>query len=280
MAKKKSKPRISSSANVFNAFVARTDDRLQGIEPASGNPYWQFYGLTSTNATDWANKRQFFTTPGTGLYALYSNPLTSSSPIKKQVKQFIKDFRAFGSPLLNIIAASPNATSDDEEIFNLVLNKNRKKPTHSHTKIADACYTDWTGSGGGNMKAASRSETDSSRHSLAEGADGVQYATMILDDTPENIATAIAAAQQANNAAAAARAANPATIVPTVPIPVAPPQHPDDGTTQEFFSGASHQFILGAANKGKYLYTWSRWYNSKHPELAGDWNARQVILIV
>ena len=280
MTKKKTSSRISNKAKVFEPYIGTTDDRLTAIEPVSGNPYWQVYGLSSANATDWHNKRLFFTTPTTGLYAKYSSPETSTSLVKTQVRQFIKDFKAFASPLLNIIAASPNATNDDEGIFNLVLNKNRKKPTHSHTKIAVDCYTEWKASGGGNMRAASKSASDSTRHSLVEGADGVQYATMILDDTPENIATAIAAANQANNAAIAARTANPALPVPVlVVVPDAPPQHPDDGTTQEFYSGATHQFVLGADKKSMYLYSWSRWYNSKHPELAGDWNARQVTLI-
>ncbi len=277
---KKKEPRISLSPKKFNPYLGRTDDRLQAIEPLSGNPYWQQYGLTSANATDWHNKRLFFTAATTGLFAKYSNPATSTSLVKQQVKGWIKAFRTFANPLLNIIAASPNATSDDEAIFNLVLNVNRKKPTHTHTKIEDACHTDWVGHGGGNMKAGSRSTTDTKRHSLPEGADGVQYAWMILDDTPENITSNIASVQKANDAAIALRTANPALPVPIpLPLPVAPPQHPDDGAKQEFFSGATHQFAFGAANKGKYLYVWSRWYNSKHPEIAGDWNARQVELI-
>lgn len=279
MASKKG-ARISSSPKKFNTEINRTDDRLQAIEPVSGNPYWKQFSLTSVNATDWHNKRLFWNTPTTGLFAKYSDPNTSTPTIKTQVKKFIKDFRTFGNPLLNLIAASPNATTDDEAIFNLVLNINRKHPTHTHTKIADACVTDWTNQGGGNMKAGSKSAHDSKRHSLAEGADGVQYAYMILDDTPENIATNIADAIAANLAAATARTANPNLPIPVpVPIPLAAPAHPDDGTKQEFFSGSTHEFTLGADKKGKYLYVWSRWYNSKHPEIAGDWNARQVELI-
>jgi len=281
-----SNARISSSPKEFNTQITRMNARLQALAPTSPPPpgtpiyYFTYYGLSSTNGSDFNNKYLFWSTPLTGLYAQYNNPVTSSSTVKNQVKTWIKNFRAFADPLLNIIAASPNATTDDEAIFNLVLNINRKHPTHTHTKIVDACFTDWTGSGGGNMKAGSRSTTDTKRHSLAEGADGVQYAYMILNDTPENIANNIATAVAANLAATNARTANPSLPAPIpVPLPLAPPQHPDDGANQEFFSGATHQFTFGASNKGKYLYTWSRWYNSKHPEIAGDWNARQVELI-
>ncbi|HEX7415022.1 MAG TPA: hypothetical protein VF411_13340 [Bacteroidia bacterium] len=272
--------RISESPKEFDIEIVRTDRRLQAIEPVSGNHYWQQYGLTSANATDWHNKTLFWDTPTTGLHALYNDPTTSTSIVKEKVKVFIKAFRAFGGPLLNIIAASPNAGTDEERIFNLVLNINRHHGTHTHTKIADACITDWSGNGGGNMKAGSKSLHDSKHHSVAAGADGVQYATMIMDDTPENMATAIAEVVAQNLAAANARTANPSLPTPIpVPLPLAAPTHPDDGCKQEFFSGATHQFAFGASKKGKHLYSWSRWYNSKHPEIAGDWNARQVELI-
>ena len=173
--KKKEGPRISESPKEFNIQINRMDDRLQAIEPTSGNPYWQFYGLTSTNGSDFHNKRLFWNTPTTGLFAKYSSPATSTSTVKEQVKVWIAGFRAFGNPLLDVIAASPNATSDDEAIFNLVLNINRKKASHSHTPIADLCYTDWSVGSGGNKTAGSKSAHDSKRHSLAEGADGKLY---------------------------------------------------------------------------------------------------------
>ena len=277
---KRERPRISRSAKVFNIHINRMDDRLQSIEPTSRNPYWQVYGLSSANATDFRNKRLFWSTTGTGLYALYGDPTTSTSIIKARVKAFITNFRTFANPLLNIVAASPNAGTEEERIFILVLGVNIQHPSHTHTKIADKCITDWTGHGGGNMKAGSKSEHDTNRHSVAEGADGVQYAYMILDAPPEVIAKAIAVATAANLAAENARTANPQLPPPIpIPLPTAPPEHPDDGTKQEFFSGAIHQFTFGADKKGKYIYVWSRWYNSKHPEIAGDWNARQVELI-
>lgn len=270
--------RISESPKEFNIEIVRCDQRLQAIEATSGNHYWQQFGLTSVNASDWHNKRTYWDTPATGLYALYSDPTTSTSVVKGKVHEFIKEFRAFGGPLLDLIAASPNAGTDDERIFNLVLNKNRHHASHTHTKIADACVTEWTGDGQGTKKAASKTSTDSKRHSLAPGADGVQYAYTIMDENPKTIQPRTAAVIAAN--AAAARAANPSTPTP-VPLPLPPqvPQHAQDGTTKEFYSGAIHEFNFGEQHTDKWVCMFSRWYNTKHPTIAGDWNKMQIFKI-
>jgi hypothetical protein len=272
--------RISGSPKKFDPYISTTDDRLQAIEPISGQPYWQLFGFSNNNASDWNAKRQFWDAPTTGLFALYSNAVTSTSIVKKKVKHFIEDFRAFANPLLNIIAASPNATPDDENIFNLVLGVNRKKASHAHTKIADKCITGLITGKGGNMRAESRSDHDSKRASLAEGADSVQYAYMIMDENPKTISARISAVERANAAGTAARLATP-TLLPFIPtpLPVPVPQHAHDGTQQEFYSGATHEFSFGDENEGKYLCLWTRWFNSKHPELAGDWSEMQTVLI-
>ncbi|MHB8402868.1 MAG: hypothetical protein ACYDCN_12730 [Bacteroidia bacterium] len=278
---KKKGPRISKSPKKFNTEINRMDDRLQAVEPVSGNPYWQEYGFSNVNGSDFHNKRLFWSAPPTGLFAKSRDPKTSTTTVKGLVKTFIKDFRIFAKSLLNLVATAPISTSVEEGIFNLVLDKNRAHPSHTHTTIEDQCFTKWSASGGGNMKATSHTEHDAKgRGAVAEGSDGVQYATLIMDAPPEKIAEAIAAVVAQNLAAANARIANPSLPAPVpLPLPTAPPEHPDDGTKQEFFSGATKEFSFGADKKGKYLYSWSRFFNSKHPELASAWNARQVELI-
>ncbi|MBI3501982.1 MAG: hypothetical protein HY063_09320 [Bacteroidetes bacterium] len=277
---KTQKVRVNKSPKLFDPYITRTDDRLLSTEPTTGNPYWQFLGLSSANATDWHNKRVFWDTPLTGLHALYVNPLTSTGAVKEKVKLFIESFRIFANPLLSIIAASSNATADEEKIFHLKLNVNRQKPTHTHTKIADQCFTAWTGEGAGSKKASSHTTHEAQgRPSVAAGADGVQYAYVIMDENPKTIAARTAAVVSANEKAAAnAKTANQPAPEPA-PLPQPVPQHPDDGTRQEFFSGATKQFNFGADKEGKFLCVWSRWYNSKHPELAGDWNEMQTVRI-
>ncbi|HEX7414779.1 MAG TPA: hypothetical protein VF411_12120, partial [Bacteroidia bacterium] len=152
---KKKGIRISKSPKKFDPYLSSSDDRLQEIEPISGLPWGEVLGLSTVNISDWHNKRLFWDTPTTGLFAKYSSAATSTSVVKGLVKTFITDFRTFADPLLNLIAASPKASNIDEKAFNLVLNINRKHPTHTHTKIADQCFTKWAGEGGGNMKASS-----------------------------------------------------------------------------------------------------------------------------
>ena len=78
MATKKKGLRISTSPKKFNPYLGNTDDHLQAIEPVSGNPYWQQYGLTSANATDWHNKRLFFTAAtSSSVFGALSKALTS-----------------------------------------------------------------------------------------------------------------------------------------------------------------------------------------------------------
>jgi hypothetical protein len=279
--KPKKGPRVPKSPAKFDTYINSGDDHLQAIEPLSGNPFWQELGLSSANALDWHNKRQFWSNITTGLYALYGSPDTSTSIIKGKVKTFIKDFQTFANPLLSIIAASPNATEQEEEIFNLVLNVNRKSPSHTHTKIADKCFTNWESGKLGNMKGSSHINKEAKgRTSVPEGADGIQYAYMIMDENPKTIAARTSAVEKANASGTAARLITP-TLLPFIPtpLPVPVPQHPDDGTKQEFFSGASHEFIFGADKEGKYLCSWTRWFNSKHPELSGDWSEMQTVLI-
>jgi hypothetical protein len=270
--------RISRKAADFNMFIVSGDDYLQAIEPLSGLPYWQLLGLSSSNATVWHSKRLEWDATATGMYDLYNNPVTSTSIVKAETRGFIRKFIDFANPVLDKIAASENATASEEKIFNLKLKINRKKKGYTHTRIADNCFTYLIKGNGGSMKAVSRSAHESKRASLAEGADGVQYAYVIMDENPKTVGERTTAIIKANAAAIAARQANPNLPAP-LPLPKAVPQHPDDGTKQEFFSGATHQFTFGAINEGKYLCMWTRWFNSKHPELAGNWSEMQMALI-
>ncbi len=99
-----------------------------------------------------------------------------------------------------------------------------------------------------------------------------------MDDNPKTIAARTAAAINANAARTANVSSTAAASLPA-PLPAPVPQNPDDGAKQEFYSGATHQFNFGTANSDKWLCAWSRWFNSKHPELAGDWNEMQTIRI-
>ena len=233
------KSRISKSPTKFNSYINNTDSFLAANDP-SGQPNWKRLGLKNANNTEWNTKRVLWRDT---LYPKYSNPDQKTSTVVKDVQQFIKDFSTFASPLLNIIAASPDGTAQDEEIFNLILMKNRKKPTHSTTPIEEQVYGTLTGIGGGSVKCAFRTEHDTKRPSLAEGADSVEIAYSI-----------IAAGQ-------------------------APPANPDEA--EETFISSKASFVLetGAENSGKKLYLFARWFVVKNDALAGPYSQVMSVLI-
>jgi hypothetical protein len=89
----------------------------------------------------------------------------------------------------------------------------------------------------------------------------VQYAWKILELKPTGVETGEAGNETATKLKRTA------------------PQNPDDGTKQEVFTKATHDFRFGADKEGQFLCVFSRWYNTKHPELAGDWGEMQIALI-
>ena len=226
--------RISNTISIFNKYINRTDNYLQAsVVPTNGTRL----GLTIQNVKDWDNQAQQWI----ALYILYSDPLTRTRDINKQVKKFIKDFKKFAQPLLDVIASSPNATVTDGTAFNVVLI--RKTPTHVHPVITAICNALYKMLGGCKIKFKCRSITDAKRASLAEGANGVEIAYVIGDkNTKAPDADAI-----------------------------------DKRVT---YSKATFILSLGTVNSGGVLYIYFRWTNTTHPETAGPWSELQIIPII
>lgn len=60
-----------------------------------------------------------------------------------------------------------------------------------------------------------------------------------------------------------------------------PPESADmPGLNKELSSKSTFVLSLGSASSGKSLYIYFRWYNSRHPELAGPWSAMYSTLIL
>jgi hypothetical protein len=192
-------------------------------------------GLTTANTDEWHNKRLFW--EGT-LYPSYTNPNTRTTTVNTQVKNFMQAFRDFGNPLLEIVAASPVANESDEEALN--FKADRKAPTRPTTPLAEQCIASTQSLGGGQARFICRTEHDTARASLAEGADSVQIAYKIGEQ---------------------------------------PPQDPDDGTKTIISTRASSVQALGADNSGKKLHYYVRWFNTKYPQFAGPWSAVKTVIL-
>jgi hypothetical protein len=231
--------RIPGTIGAFNTYIINSDNRMQAINPDTSNPYFQDYGITTAVATDWSNQRKDWVT---NLYAAYSDPTMSTSIAKDNVKTFMQGFSEFAAPLLNKIAASDVAGNAEEHIFNFVLH--RKNPVHPTSAISDECFANVHSMGRGLYEFACRGVQDASRASKVHGADSVQIAYSIV-------------AQQ----------------------PTLPPAPDDVSMSNDIATTAIFQHDFGAANITKLLIIYFRWYNTKHPTLAGAWSAMQVVAI-
>ena len=234
-----SKPRISRAAAKFNTYAIGTNAYLMiVIVPLHGIRL----GLTAGNISDWNTKVAAWIL----LYAKKSDPLQKGPALNKAVRLFIADFITFATPLLNVIAASPNITSDDELVFNVVADNAHASPTHRTDPISKEIYSKLVAGGGGNIKAKGYTSTTARRAGLPPdtGADSVRrfYA---LSTTAIN----------------------------------GPANYNSAGVTKEVNTGASFLMELGAENVGMYINYWDQWYDTKNPKRGGPISEKQVKLL-
>jgi len=112
--------RVPLTIPLFNDYINVTDARLQSVNPATTNKYGIDYGFTAAELADWNSRRNNWRDV---LYPKYTNPATSTSVVKQDVKDFMTGFHTFAEPLLNKIAASGIAGNEEEEIFNIDLDR-------------------------------------------------------------------------------------------------------------------------------------------------------------
>ena len=237
--------RITREINPFNAYITSTDNFLQAI--SSGIIHnWERLGLGTADAAEWHTRRQAWDT----LFTTYNDASLRTSIITTQVHNFIESFREFAGPQLNIMAASMNATEVDEGIFNFVITPSN--PTHSTTPIDDEVSVVVKHKGGGTIDFKC---TDSEGTAKAAGSDSVQMAWMILEEG----------------------------VVPPGPGPTPPPDgtpDPDDvEMAKEIFTKSHFEKHFGTQNLKKRVVCYFRWYNTKHPDLAGPWTDILAIVI-
>jgi hypothetical protein len=129
---------------------------------------------------------------------------------------------------------------------------NRADPTHSTTPINDVVSVAVEHKGGSGL---SFKCTDSEGKAKAEGADSVQMAWMIIED---------------DNAG------------PPPPPPGGGDDFPDADDkrmTREIFTKSHFVKHFGSENIKKRVVVFFRWYNTRHPALAGEWTEIMVIVI-
>ncbi len=179
------------------------------------------------------------------LYTKYSDKKNSrTTAVKDQLLELISNVIGFDQDnhILDRIASSPNVTIVDMETFNIKKGSLQKTTkSFSSTPISEPVTVTIQPLGGGSLTVKCYSSTGQ-RAAIYDGADSVQYLYQIGDTAP-----------------ASAEAS---------------------GLTKELTTKASFTLALGSGSSAKNLYIYFRWYNTKHPELAGPWSSLQTTLIL
>jgi len=240
--------RIPDTISGFNKYINSTDKYQLAIDSSSLIPNWQRLSLTAAESGNWSAKRAYWRDI---LYKKYSDKNTSTSVIKKGVKKFMKEFRAFANPLLNRMTASAAATSADEAAFNFVITPGKST---RRGKIDDVPFIKLTAMGGGEMKFGARTSEDISRPSRHSLADGLEIRWMIMI-APQN---------------------HESPNVPGIPAAkvVLPPSTADECPNNAISTKAIFRKAFGQINQNKMLYCFIRWVNLVKPENNGPWSNR------
>jgi len=228
--------RIPRRIDDFNPYLINTNAYLLSGVPTNA----ERLGLLVAETAKWGS----FIAAWTPLYIKYSDKKNSrTTAVKDQLMEIINQCVDFDqtSHILDRIASSPNVSIVDMETFNIkkgVLQKTtRSVPT---TPISETVIAAVQPLGGGSVSV--KCHNSSSRASIIEDADSVQYVYQV-DDTPPASADA-------------------------------------PGLIKEISTKAAFTLALGAASSAKRLYIYFRWYNTKHPELASPWSAMLTTLIL
>ena len=198
-------------------------------------------GITEPEVAIW----QGFVTIWTPLYTKYSDKKNSrTTAVKDQLYEVIGSCVAFdqSNHILDRIASSTAVTITDLETFHIKSGP-LEKTTHSIpvTPVSELVSPTIQPLGGGLVSVKCYTST-SQRAGICAGADSVQYLYAVGTTPPASAET--------------------------------------EGLKAEISTRASFNLDAGSASSGKYLYIYLRWYNAKHPHLAGPWSSMNTTLIL
>jgi hypothetical protein len=259
-----SNSRIPEEFNPFTIYLDSVRKHLCKSEPPpSLLKRGQTLGMTSDEVDDLVDKdKEWFTGDplNPGLWDLHKEESTKNKVTRRNCLNFMKEFRAWFGPLLDIIEVSRNITSEDR------LKLNIAEPSTGHSepgKITAKCYSTPIQLGGGVVKIVNAEASDQSRPSVPENADGFEIRYIIID-TPKQ--DTVAKSEGEPEGAGSIKG----VIINDI----------SQCTDKDQFSGSSHELDCGHANKGRNIQYFVRWIHSKHPENAGKWSDVYSTLIL
>lgn len=245
--------RISDKQSEFDADIKKFKAHLHTLEPDGITMRGITLGLLDTDLTKLKDYKEKWTSddPATpGLYDKLTNDALRTTTAPEEVRLFMKEFREFFQPLLNIMAASRNITPTDRAVLNIA------PPVTTHTipttPIVQKCITSATMLGGGKVKFICKPTIDSMRASKAPGSDGLIFAYRTV--------APIVDAADGDASLTASKIRRPEF------------SGPEDDTIMLTQTKAIFFMEFGADKAGYILQFYTRWINSKHPNLNGPWS--------
>lgn len=198
-------------------------------------------GILPEEITQWGE----FGSKTATLYPKYIDKKNSrTTAIRDELLSVINETVAFDKKfhILDRIASSLNATISDLATFNIKSGVTAKSGrTIPQSPINELVTTTLTPIGGGSIIIKCYSSTGQ-RAGILEPADSVQYHYMV-GSTP-------------------------------------PTSAEDDSLKLGFSTKGIFTLPTGPGSSGKNLHIYFRWFNSKHPDIAGPWSSLQTTLIL
>jgi hypothetical protein len=204
-------------------------------------------GAPKTNAerlgvlTDEVSRLDEYLTELLPLYDKYSEKKKfRTTAIIEQIRLIIEKVITLDQTnrILDRIAASPNVTVDDLVTFNIKSGLLQNTPRVStSTIIKEQATVLMQALGGGIMSIKCYSPTGQ-RAGIPEGADSIQYLYQVGGTAPDSADA--------------------------------------PGLIKELSPKAIFTLSLGSGSALKNLYIFFRWYDTRHPELAGPWSGLQI----
>ena len=182
-----------------------------------------------------------FLTEWSPLYAKYSDKKKSrTTSVIDQLHIIIDNVVSYDQTnhILDRIAASPNVTVDDLVTFNIKKGILQKSPASAGSSPISEQVTVAIQSLGGGMMSIKCYSPTGQRAGIMEDADSVQYLYQVGGQAPDSAET--------------------------------------PGMIKELSPKAVFTLSLGAGSALKNLYIYFRWYDTRHPELAGPWSGLQI----
>ncbi|MDD4993333.1 MAG: hypothetical protein PHR83_13995 [Paludibacter sp.] len=205
------------------------------------DPVWKNLGITEEEMTQWSA----FKAEYSDLYFQYSDDTnTRTKAIRDKMQNALDRVVEFDqrARFLDRIAASREVTIDDLKIFNIKKGPLQKSiKTTRIMSISENVTVTMQPLGGGMVGVKCYSMSGQRAH-IIDDADCVQYAYMV-GLTP------------------------PAAVT-------------DEGIIFGLSSRASFNLSLGANQARNNLYIFFRWFNTRHPKLAGPWGPLQNSVII